>query len=777
MKKRQFLFLLLLIVISAVKITGQNIPIPIGQWRTHLPYFKANLVCIGEDEIYCATEFAVFSYGLSDNIIQKYDKVSGLTGTDISALGYNTSTGQLLIGYQSGNIDLLENGLITNIPDIVNTSFFGIKRINQLFFDDELAYLACSFGIAVLDLKNDEFKDTYFFYDSLGLALSVNAITITGSSMFAATDIGIWATLLSNPSIRNQQTWTYMNNTYGLPEQQASDIFTLGTNLYTTIKDTIFQYTGSVWNSWYTSDSGWQIRDAEKGNESAIVLLYKNDSNNNLADRAVLMIDTFGTVTQLNISGLGNPMMAIQKESDSTLWMADQWIGLIEVKNQEVISHTPNGPTSTNVRSLAIHNNNVWVAPGGVNSSWNSLLNGDGFFNMSDYGYWSTFDGYGFPALDSIKDIMTIVVNPSDGHVFIGSYGGGVMEYYEKQLKVYKQNSSLQPITGDPGSYRVAGLAFDLDGNLWVGNYGAPKPISVKTPMGDWKAFDVPYTWLENSVGQIIVDDYTQKWIILAKREGLLVFDHGTDIINTNDDQFRRLGVGIGNGGLPVLNVNCIAKDLDGEIWVGTDEGVAVFYCPGQVLTESGCDAQQILVEQDGFAGYLLETEAVKTIAIDGANRKWIGTNNGVWLLSPDGTEQINYFNTENSPLLSNAITDIAVNGLTGEVFIGTEEGLISYRGTATEGGITHSNVLVFPNPVREDYNGTIAVKGLVRDADVKITDVSGTLIYQTQALGGQAIWDGKNYNNIKAKSGVYLVFSTDDSGRETEVARFLIIN
>jgi hypothetical protein len=195
------------------------------------------------------------------------------------------------------------------------------------------------------------------------------------------------------------------------------------------------------------------------------------------------------------------------------------------------------------------------------------------------------------------------------------------------------------------------------------------------------------------------------------------------------------------------------------------------------VLTENGCDAQQIIVTVNGVAGYLLETERVSTIAVDGANRKWVGTSNGVFVLSPDGTEQVAYYTVDNSPLLSNVIMDIAIDGESGEVFIGTDKGLVSIRGEATEGGEEHSGVLVFPNPVRENYDGPIAIKGLANNANVKITDVNGMLFYETTALGGQAVWDGRNYNGERAKTGVYFVFSSNEDGSSKNVAKLLIIN
>ena len=164
-------------------------------------------------------------------------------------------------------------------------------------------------------------------------------------------------------------------------------------------------------------------------------------------------------------------------------------------------------------------------------------------------------------------------------------------------------------------------------------------------------------------------------------------------------------------------------------------------------------------------------------MAVDGANRKWVGTKNGLWLISADGDKIIYQFNSDNSPLLSNDVKKIAINPITGEVFIATFNGICSFRSTATEGTDTNQSVLVFPNPVPPGYNGSIAFRGVVNNALVKIAELSGTLVYQTRALGGQAIWDGKNYKGQKVASGVYLVLIRDDGGNEKLVTKIVIVS
>jgi ligand-binding sensor domain-containing protein len=273
-------------------------------------------------------------------------------------------------------------------------------------------------------------------------------------------------------------------------------------------------------------------------------------------------------------------------------------------------------------------------------------------------------------------------------------------------------------------------------------------------------------------------DSYGQLWIpIRSVSQGLLVWDYNNTPDDPTDDKSRILNTGKGNGGLPESVVYSIAEDKDRNVWVGTGSGVAVFYCPGSVLSQNGCDADQIKVERDGFVGYLFGSEQVRAIAVDAANRKWIGTTNGVWLVSADGKEELLRFTVENSPLPSNQVTDIAINDKTGEVIIATLGGMASYQGDAVAQCTDCEDALVYPNPVRPDYDGPIAIKGLIEGAYVKIIDVSGTLVFQGRANGSQMIWNGKGYNGNRAASGVYTVISSTDLGKERRVAKILLMN
>jgi hypothetical protein len=360
--------------------------------------------------------------------------------------------------------------------------------------------------------------------------------------------------------------------------------------------------------------------------------------------------------------------------------------------------------------------------------------------------------------------------------VWGGSFGGGLLHIKnDNTFEIYKQNSPIAAAIGDPGSYRISGLAFDAQHNLWIANYGAAQNIHVLKNDGTWQSFTTPFTLAENEVAQIVVDDAGLKWIVSPKGNGLIVFNDGGAIDNPTDDQWKLLKAGSGTGNLPSSDVLCIAKDKDGFMWVGTNDGAGFIPC-GQTIFNGGCETVLPVLQEGAFAGYLLKGETVQSIAIDGANRKWMATRNGVWLLNADGDAVLTRFTETNSPLLSNDVRSIAVNGKTGEVFFATAKGICSFRGSATEAS-EDNDLLVFPNPVPPGYGGTIAIKGLPENSIVKITELNGRLVYATKALGGQAVWNGRDYTGRSAATGVYLVLVTNGTHSEIRKGKIVFLS
>ncbi len=748
------------------KAAAQNPIPPIGQWRDHLNYQQAIQVVKG-DKLYCATSTNLFSVD-ADNDVERYSKVTGLNDIGVQCIGWDAATQQLVVAYSNSNVDVLKNNSINNVSDIKRSNIVGNKTIYAVYCKDGFAYLSSGLGIIVVNLSKYEIKDTWVI-GSNGAQVKINSVTSDGSSFYAATDEGVKTISVTAPNISNYANWQTLSGSNGLSNGVVKNVLFANNRIIAEKNDSLFILSGNTWSLLY-ADGNWPIVNSNTS-ENKLAVCQRTAAGNS----RVIVLNTTGaiekTIAQSNVISL--PKSAIT--DNNSVWVADQFGGLSKF-GTDVQRFIPNGPPGTEDGEMIIQNNILYAAAGSVNDAWNYQYNRNGvYFFQQDQ--WSSKSNFNLPVLDSVLDFITLAIDPTDASVWAGSYGGGLVHFTnDSQVRVYKKNNStLQAAIGDPTSYRVSGLAFDQNKNLWVSNYGAPQDLQVRKADSTWKAFTIPFTHLENAVSQIVVDDNNQLWIVSPKDNGLFCYNYGQSIDNTADDKWKFYKQGSGNGNLPSNTVLCILKEKNGFIWVGTDKGIGIIQCINDVFGTQGCDAVLPVVQLDRFAGLLFSNEIVQCMAVDGANRKWIGTKNGVWLISPDGDKIIYRFTIDNSPLFSNDVKRIAVDPATGEVFISTLYGICSFRSTATEGGTTNNNVLVFPNPVPPGYNGTIAIRGLTENALVKITELNGRLVYQTRALGGQAIWDGHNYNGGKVASGIYLVIVRDDTGNEKLVTKIAI--
>ena len=279
----------------------------------------------------------------------------------------------------------------------------------------------------------------------------------------------------------------------------------------------------------------------------------------------------------------------------------------------------------------------------------------------------------------------------------------------------------------------------------------------------------------------MIIDGNDYKWIL--RRSGsddkIIVFNDNRTLDNTADDQVKSLRCVAGHGGISGSSANCFVVDRNGAVWVGTDSGPCYYSDTRKIFDSGNYDASVVLVPRnDGTtnADPLFNEIKVLSIAIDGNNNKWFGLESGVYELTPDCKTELLHFNVDNSPLLDNSVNTMVINE-DGEVFFGTDQGVVSYRGSATPGGPTNNDVVVYPNPVRPGYSGYVGIKGLVEDALVNITTVDGAFVTQLVAEGGQAVWDCTTVDGRKVLPGIYLVFVSTLDGKERLATKILVMN
>ena len=772
---------LLLITAGFTLLTGSlSAQTALGEWRDHFQYRSTIALVEGNSDMYCATTTALFKYNDQSGETERYTKVNALSDVNIQALGWNNSRNALVVGYRNGNLDVIRSGGTTNMPDIKRSAIVGDKGIYCITEGNDLAYLGCGFGIVVVDLARMEVKDTWLIGPNAA-QVQVNGITFHNDSIYAATQTGVFAAWQGEANLAAYTNWHKRND---LPGADGAFTGIVPFNGHLLVNRRWSSNDQTELDTLYYYDQGWQVL-TDAGSDYNRNIRVSNDGQRLTVTgrNKVREFDTDLSVTyfgdQLNGEEL-RPRDAFHRDQGG-IWIATEAHGLVKFRsnNNFSISH-PNGPDNNTVYRMSAAKGSLYVTTGGPSGNWGNEYRKDGIHYFVD-GRWNTADRSNDPLIDSggndyagtLNDVMAVQVDPEDGsHAFIGSWDDGVLEMRNGRGVGYflPNNSSLQRYQNAAENTvptQVGGLAYDDKGNLWVSNSNCAKPISVKLKNGNWYAFGTGSALGTNTLlSDIIVAENGYKWVVRPRSAGLLVFtDNGTPS-DFGDDQAKALSTFEGQGKLPSMDIFSIAEDEDNQIWVGTGKGVAVFYNPDAMFTNSNFDAQQILIEQDGNTQILLETEAVSAILVDGANRKWLGTqSSGLYLVSADGTKQIAHYTAANSPLPSDNIICLAMDNATGELFIGTDQGIMSYRGDATAGSKTSECATVFPNPVRESFTGPVAITGLVRGSDVRITDVAGNLVYRTTALGGQAIWPATDMNGQRVSTGVYLILSVNPEG------------
>ncbi|MCX6182987.1 MAG: T9SS type A sorting domain-containing protein [Bacteroidetes bacterium] len=757
--------------------------VAIGQWRDHLPYNKGIAVGVGGSNIYCATSPGMFNYDTQDKTISRMSKAEGYSDVAVNSMAYSATYKMEILGYSNGNIDLVIGQEIVNIPDIKRSSILGNKTINHICVSGDLAYISCGFGIVVLDLAKREIKDTYKIGMN-GSFVFVNEIAVYHDKIYAATKEGVYVASLNNSNLAAFQSWSKA----ALPDGNFNTIDVVNDLLYTNFdkansgnQDTIFAFNNSVWSKpalgvYYNNND---IKDINASATELLICLF---------GRAWVVASDYSLKYEFtgyhhvknwpDWATVARPMELVEKGGE--YWVADSLFGLIHFKEMMDEQIIPNGPDYADVWDMKAKNGTLWVATGGYSGSIGQTWTNKGFYSYNG-AEWTNYNDVITPGWATVRDLITVAPHPTDNSAYFGSFGYGLIGASNGSVvAAYNKSNSTLKDYNTFGTVLVTGLDFDTNNNLWALNSGM-LGFPVDEPLhlfknGQWTGYKIPALTSNASVLiKLMIDSDGNKWMIKTKTNfGAVVVKESTG----GNFNVRHFSINEGSGKLPSEKVNDIAQDKKGKIWFATDQGVAVLdFSSDMYKSNVSYDVQQVLIQEDGVWHHLLESQRVTAIAIDGGNKKWFGTEgSGVFQLSEDGSKQLQHFTKENSALISDNILDIAIDDVTGEVFFGTDRGIVSYRGTATEGEDYNGIVYAYPNPVTHDFTGTIGIKGLVKNAFVKITDITGTLVYETRAEGGQATWDGKR-NGERVQTGVYLVFISNDDGTETAVTKILFIN
>jgi len=740
----------------------------IGHWRDWLDYSRVQHVSVTPDGIYAAGRGGLFLYDPDDNTLSALSRSTGMSDVGIATMAYGN--GRLVVGYNNSNIDIIEDGSIFNLSDIKRSSISGDRNIYNIRFHNGMAYLCTGFGVVVINLQRHEIKETYYL-GAAGTYTAVYDMAFTTDSIYASTAEGVKRLDIEEQHPGISERWDADSRMDGYT---VTRLEVVGGNLMAVGHNgdpdwcSLFKLSGSDKTLMHSGD----INSMQQGGGKLAICI---DGSIQTYDTAINYIGERSTYAWGNLEAID----ALYSD-DGTLWVGHPWEGLVGLHTDGSEQYLkPDGPMNgDNVFNLKPINGEMGLCPGGRTTTYTASYTVANLLTTNGR-TWNALDNSN-GMLDGRYDIVDAVAAGND--IYAATWGGGLLKITDRSVtEVYDQSNSdgaLRPYTMDGWSTLIIGaVAWNPIGNgtLWMLNSRSPKPL-VSLSNGQWTSYSTEsMTGTLPELDKIIIDT-VRNYIWFAGR---------TNNIYVHDGQDRMARINPNQGSkLETETVNTIVQDREGNIWIGTNKGIKVIYDGYRAFQNGGngetapVSCSNITITNGSFAEYLMAYENITCIAVDGANRKWVGTAaGGLYLLSANGVNQLENFTTANSPLFSDKIVSIGIMPSTGDVYIGTDHGLQLYRSTATYAEpYAADQVYAYPNPVKPDYDGPIAIKGFVRDGIVHITDAGGHTVYSTQALGGQAVWNGRTQSGEKVASGVYYVFASDIDGNNRSVARILII-
>lgn len=755
---------LLFLVISSNVLSAQDFT---ESWEGYFSYSEIVDVVRSSQKIYAAGNNAVFIYTPATGEFETLSTIEGLTGDDISQIYYSDEKSKLVIGYENGILQIVDdNNDVRTVVAIAEKQVISADRktINKFKELGDLLYIATDFGVALYDLERLEFDDTYFI-GRAGGQVEVNGLEIFENNIYAATrEEGILRASLTDPFLIDFSNWSRV------AVFPWDDIKRFNNTLYAA------NFSRFLWefnNGRFTTTS---IQFP-----SRVLDLSSNEDNLiGLSREEIRLIDAGLTsiIIDNELDGIEYSFTSLAL-FDNDLYVGTQNNGLLRVGINDNLDYEiilPDGPSRNSVFSVTTGESGVWIGYGDYNVFYDPFpLESFGISRQREDMMW---DNYSFEEILEPRSISNILINPNNPEeVFIGSMRDGVVEFEPGvSALIYNDlNSSLEEIPTAPGNFRVPNAVADEEGNIWFLNAQAPIPLHRLSPSGQWTGFsldeDFPDVFVSTDVTKIVSDNAGRLYWGTTG-QGLFAFDPDTG-------ETGRLTEGVQQGDLINNYVGALRIDQNNTLWIGSFLGLRVLSSPTSMFDEQVRDARPIIIEdQNGIPRELLADQAVVDIEVDGNNNKWVATSSsGAFLFSPSGQETIFQFNSDNSPLPSNAINDIAIEEGTGKIYFATDKGMVSYQGArSSKPQDDLNNVYAFPNPVRPGFDGNVTIDGLTDRARVKITDVEGNLVYEAVSQGGSIPWDTRSFSGDKVSSGVYFLLVNTDDTIETTVFKLMII-
>lgn len=752
-----------------------------GHWKVHSQSKNAIDITHNDKSVFVAFESTLLEYDTEYKEASTWDAASGLSDIKITTLGKHDGTNSVFVGYENGNIDQIQNGRAINIPGIKLASILGSKQLYSMKQHGAYVYVATGFGIVLIDPARNEIKDTYYPGSSTEPIIE---ITFKGDSIYALTQTRLYKANKNHPALADASFWEVDTRLPILttPNFFYNDIEEWNNRLY-------FQKNTTAWSGdtvFVINGNNLEVVNHQNGfghfTSLQVVdnkLVVNGRGSMQVLDENYIPIFELNTFVDNN-QAFTNAIIRFQ----DYYWYADQENGAARGNFDGTFYKLEiTGPATAKHFKMDWKKNKLAIVPGFRESTYfnytpPSLVTLEKekwtIINRNTESKWNN---------NKVWDLSSININPTNTDIVaVASHSPtplsivNTKENYVIDTFGIHNSTITTSLTGEP---YVSGIQYDELGNLWVINGLTTNPLKIYTKDQTWHSFSLGTTAANKRTEAILLDYNNILWVSV-NGQGIVAYDPGSSITSNTDDKIAVINTGQYTGKLPSNNVTALAMDFDGELWIGTDDGFAILYNTTNVFNGSPgtYNVQQPIIADEGNGAIVLGNVHITDIEVDGGNRKWMATSfSGMILLSENGTEVIQHFTTDNSPLISNNILDLQIDHKTGEIYIITDKGMMSYRGDATYEDESYSDVQVFPNPCRPDHDGVITIQGIRYDSDVKFTDVAGNLVYKTNSNGGTATWNGRDLDGNRVASGVYLIWTASNIHKGRYVGKVVVIN
>lgn len=726
-------------------------------WKTHFSFNTISAIEDAGEHVYCISDGALMEVDLQTDEAVPLSKLTGLNGSDAALVRYNSDTRKTLIVYRNGMMDVIDaEGDVKNMLDVyMKTEVTPAEFFSATSYKDRV-YLCSSIGIINVNLKKNEVAETYVLQENEE-DIMAHYVCILNDSIYVDTNDSIYAASLRDNLI-DYSVWKPISLPF---DRSMTKIGAKGDYLYTFTDDgKLYCYHAGQWERLLTDQ---KIADMHVHTRSIIAYTqtgaYDLDGIN-------------ATIQNLPYT----PIDVLRKDND--YWLSANEQGLLKWnKTEGTQQYATNSPYLNYCYRIRTMKDKLIMVPGSYWASWSGR---PGTVMTYENGFWSNYTYHDISAVTGdvvYNDFCDAAIDSQDpSHFFVASFGYGLLEFRNNVLDKHytAANSAIDPVTaGYSYPYLwIDGLTLDKEGNLWMTNKSAAGVKMLKKD-GTWFSFENNATRDYNrSKNLLIWNKNTNIKVLTCHRvnPGIGVFDDNGTLANQSDDRSVFVGTFWDQNEKEITPnfVYSICQMANGEIWVGTERGIMVFTDISKLL-KGDYHCRRIIIPRNdgsGLGDYLLGDEQINTIIEDAAGRKWIGTeSSGLYLVSSDGLETIEHFTMANSPLVSDAIYSLGIMPRTGEVFIGTSIGLLSYQSDASEAKADMSAVYAYPNPVPPHYTGYISITGLMDNSAVNIIDAGGNLVCKTRSNGGLAVWDGKDGYGNSIKPGIYTALCNAEGG------------